>query len=45
MLDYNQEIKQQRISELKAELDNYDEEDENYEKVLKQIVELQNAAR
>ena len=42
---YNQEIKQQRISELKAELDNSDEEDENYEKVLKQIVELQNAAR
>ena len=40
---YNREVKQQKITELKTKLKNIDEDNEKYEKILQQIVELQNS--
>ena len=39
---YHQESKKQKIKELNAELEDLDENSDDYEKILKEIYELQN---
>ena len=39
---YNRELNQQKITALNAELEAIDENDDRYDEILKQIVDLQN---
>ena len=41
LLKYNQELKKQKLSDLNIELEGLDENDERYEKILREIADLQ----